>query len=527
MDLTVVAKNIVNKSDKDTYRDLDDNHLLECLYNSYCNITGKNENFSDRVLSSENDAEDIYAGIASDLFAWYEDRYFKSFGMQKGVRGSQGLRRVSTANTYKHLWVAAKDSTKTIFGKYGFSKLYAKKQFYNKFATTSSSEKGQPYMDFILHCCVAFLVSPDEIDDLLKHYGFSQLHVRNIHHLAIYAVLKKAQTLTEKEIETFNPFAEIEGLYTSARDILNDSSLNVANIDKNYIIAGTKTNWIRDYLLSKNFNVENMLQYITSNKNLFTMRHNLILRDCWKYSRLYTHIYYEYGHRNPDGSDWYRNEDNYSLYSFMIRFCLSESFPSEKRFNEILFTEIEKNQKHPSREFMIIIWLFNYCFSSIDNLDISEYTINKLSESYTTEIDDGVTRDNIGEAVRVKNNYHYGEFSISKFIFDDTSSQPFIGSAVIDSIQTRLKEYGWGLLNKNRVFDNFILSLSALDIRYNNNSRKNAVYWKKEFISLIDPLDNIPDALYVITHLFEKIQKAKQTSDLGYYPLECRIYEQA
>ncbi len=527
MDLSVAVRTITKSAEKAAYRDLDDNRLLEYLYDSYCRIIGKNETFNERVLSSEDDVENIYSAIASDLYDWYEARYSGRFGMNKGVRGAQGLRTISVANTYKNIRFSKKEGKETAYGRYGFSQLYAKKQFFSKFATTSFSEKGQPYMDFILHCCVAFFVSPKKVDQLLLYYGFPQLHIRNIHHMAIYTVLSSAQSMTAAEIESFNPFADIEKLYSKARDILNDVSADDAGSKKDYVIAGTKTNWIRDYLISSRLSINNMTQYISANKSMFTMRHSLILKDCWKYARLYTHIYYEYGHRNPDGSDWSNGEEKYSLYEFMTKYCLSESFPTPKRFNDILFREIERNQKHPSREFMIIIWLYNYCFASMSSLEISQYTVDKLCESYQAEIDDGVVRDSAGELAKVKANYSNGEFSISKFIFCNTASQPFHGAAVVASIQNKLNEYGLGPLNKNRVFDNYILSLESLEIRYDNNRQKNVVFWNRNRISEVASIHNVPDALVVITALFDEIQEAKQTQGLPYYhPLACRIYEQ-
>lgn len=526
MNLSVAVKDIIKNAEKAIHRDLEDNKLSECLYYFYCRITGKNETFDDRISSSDEDIDQVYADVASELYTWYDDRYSGRFGMKKGGRGSQGLRTVTSAHTYQNTRLAKKEDKKSLYGAYGFSQLYAKNQFLSKFATTSSSEKGQPYMDFILHCCVAFLVSPEKVDELLLHYGFARLHIRNVHHMAIYTVLNSAQSMTSAEIDSLNPFAEIESLYVKARDILNNSSTDDADIDQDYIIAGTKTNWIRDYLVSRRLSTDNMLRYISSNKSLFTMRHSLILRDCWKYSRLYTHVYYEYGHRNPDGSDWYNGEEEYSLYEFMRRYCLSESFPTQKRFNDILFREVERNQKHPSREFMIIIWLYNYCFASMNRLEVSHYTVNKLSESYTTGINDGVTRNNAEEAARVKANYENGEFSISKFIHGGTLTDRFDGSAVVDQINEKLIEYGWGPLNNNRSFDNYILSLRPLKVRLSHIYQKNAVFWKKECISLIDSKNNIPDPLLVVTALFDEIQKATHTSNTPYFPLDCRIYEQ-
>ena len=524
MDLSAAVKDMVKKAEKAACRRLDDNQLLECLYNSYCRVVQKAETFCDRIPSSEGDVKQICKDVASELYFWYEKRYLQ-FGMQKGGKGSQGLRTVSSANTYEKVKASNK---KSMFGKYGFSQLYAEEKFLSNFASTAHSEKGRPYMDFILHCCVAFFVPPEKVDALLLHYGFSRLHVKNIHHMAIYTVLNRAQSMPPSEIESFNPFAEIEYLYTAARSILNDGSADDAVTQSDYVIAGTQTNWVRDYLIGQQLSTKNMLQYISSNKSLFTMRHSLIIRDCWKYAKLYTHVYHEFAHRNPDGSDWYSGEDQYSVYHFMRKYCLSESAPTQKRFNEILFREIEKNRKHPSREFMVVLWLYNYCFVSMNNLEVSEYTIEKLSKSYRTEIHDGVTRDNAGEAARVKENYRNGEFSISKFIFhkNRADEKPFDGAAVVSSIQKRLTEYGWGLLNDNRMFDNYILSLQYLEIRHNGIYRRNAVYWKTEYISTVDSISNVPDALVVITALFDGIQKAMQTPKKPYYPLECKIYEQ-
>lgn len=543
----------------DARKNLDDNLLLETIYDSFCTITQNEDTFKKRIASPDKDKYTICSEIASELFAWYKIKYGADPN-NKGGKGSQGQRTVSISNTYKYK-STQKDGDNSQFGKYGFSQYYSEYQFHIKFASLLYSESGQPYMDFILHCCVAFFVSPKKIDELLLHYGFSKLHVRNVHHMAIYTVLNSAQSMNAAEICKLNPFIEIEKLYIEARKLLNDGTKNYGISDDDFLIKETKTNMIHDILMSNCISKESMLHYVSANKSLFSMRHSLILRDCWKYSRLYTHLYCKSGRDTIDrivindeewDKEWSNGEEQYSLYNFYCKYCLQPSAggkkeylskPSYKNFKAALTNLIDSKWKHPSREFMIIIWLYNYCFASMNDMIVKGYTISRLSKSFTKPIDDGIERDYSGLSAKVKENYNKStkRFSVSSFIFNKTSGRDFDGHDVIDNINKHLDEYGWGQLDGRRKFDFYILSISHIKIRDNIDHDKRMIVWQKgkdsryeEELGSVDNKKNVPEALVVITEYFDEIQKemkkkkelAKSENTNDCYPLGCSVYEQ-
>ena len=495
---------IIHEYESAAKRTSDDNKLLGHLRASYCRITDKDE----------KNREDI---TYKELYAWYADKYSAKVGQVKASRGSHSSRSVSAANTYLDFKTSKKADNNTKYGEYGFSMLFEISAFKKYLTPEEIDKKTEAFLSFVLHTCVAFLVSPEGIDELLLHYGFSQLHVRNIHHMAIYSVLKSAQSMSASELKAFDPLKEVEKLYAEARDIINAADSDNAIPDNAYTIDYSKTNQIHDYLIGGRLNSDNMLRYAEANKSLFSMRHTMMLKDCRRYSRLYTHVYDNYKIRADECNS---GETEYSLYSFMLKYCLADSIPEPKRFNYIFLNEIEKNRKHPTREFMVIIWLYNYCFKSMNSLKISKAAVKKLKSSYSFDKSEA---DRIQSLFRAKRSEYCGEFPISDFIFGEEMDSSFDGDDAVSYINGKLSEYGLGALDARRKFDYYIKSLSHLKLRYSNMYKKDMIFWDADEIKFPHAAENLPNPLLMVFDYFDSI--IKQTGN-DYFPLQCTIYEQ-
>ena len=236
------------------------------LYDTFCRRSGIERNFEDVVRDG------TYLDACMQLFSWYEDRYAGTFGMRTGTKGQK--RTVSPDRE-----------------KYTFDLLYCdERQFKNYLLTDTPQSGSQDLFAFVLHTAVAFLVPLEMLDEVLQCLGFHPLHVKNIHHLAICYVLLGAENKTD--YADYNPFEEVEELYSDAAKILRRDTKEPAQTEPGYFFAGQATRMIRQKLfLEKELRKGSFTQLVEWNKDVLNMRHSKILEDFHKLISVFLYIF--------------------------------------------------------------------------------------------------------------------------------------------------------------------------------------------------------------------------------------------
>ena len=490
-----------------------ENELFKLLYTTFCERTHSTTTFEQVCKSGLSE----YA--CSKLFDWYKKRYVLLFQMLPGKKGQQ--RNVTIRDTY---------SDRELSDVYHFNSAYIDNRAFKKYLipTKKIPECNQDFFAFIMHTAVAFMVPPAKLDFVLKYYGFQQLHVKNIHHLAIYAVLTECLQFGSEVPASYNPFDVVRDLYGAARQILNDKTDVLSEIStKDYPTALMRENLIGKQLLTRN----NFLNIVKRDKAAFTMRHSQILADHHKFAVLYTVIFDQHQSIGDFGEvfglPWWMDEEvGYSLFSFVEQHC--KSFDRYSRFTDQLFKKVDVEQKHPTRELMILFWLYSHCFRFTEGVPISEKTYDKLLKElgkYSAQWESDA-----------KQFYREGYFDVGGFV----SREPFRkvdsvfrGSNFIAEINSKLDErYGWRPLNSKFKFDYYILQLNHLTVKmYDTNNYQNAYeieFQGEYYASRSKPYagkKDIPCPLVVFDEILRSVA-ACSDAPIKYFPLSCDLYEQ-
>ncbi len=427
---------------------IEDKFLFRTLYSAFCR---HNPNFHmpsiDTIVN-----QDHFDDAIDEMYRWYIRTYKKSFGLTFGHKGQQ--RTVTDSNVYND-------------GKYGFAAVY--KEYTFKGNLTNPPKQVKDFRDFILHTAVAFSITPAELDELLKYYAFHRLHAKNIHDLSIYAALSLLPYgVSNPDV---NPFYEVSQLYEEARAIVKDVRKD-PNSERT--AAALPTAFIRDSLMGDEvLTRERFIQFVTTNKDAFNMRHSILLQEYRKLSELFRYIY---DNRDfEDTSDyWDDSTKPYSWYAFMATFCVDYSNPV-KRFPE-QFDYIDNDNKHPTRETMIVLWIYAYTFVFAHGVTISKKAFDQICkrlDERQIQADDN-SHSWLADAQRCFYRYN-GKyiFNVQKFIFQ-TAEDPktiFRGNDLIEWLNRKLCSFDFGPLNANAKFDAVILQFSGLKIILNEQQR--------------------------------------------------------
>lgn len=482
---------------------LSDNSLFRMLYDTYCRRNGIAGTFDDVVGSGS------YSKACSQLFGWYSQRYAAVFQMPTGT---QGQKRTVTFHTTE----------------YTFDLLYCDdRQFRNYLVTGTPQSGSQDLFSFVLHTAVAFLVPPGRLDQVLQDLGFHPLHVKNIHHLAIYYVLLAAEN---RELEdAFNPFAQVRALYFQALELMNAPPSSGA---EGFDFSDLETRMIREALfLRKALNREKFENLVLINKDAMNMRHSKILADYHKLIAVFMHLYDKRPAKNETPSAWRPPEEAYSFYFFVEQFCREEL--SRKKYREQITSMIDRNQKHPTRNVMILLWLYAYCFSFLPGVFVADDTCRRIAKQLKQAHPDW------SAAVQTYCCGH--DFDVCGFITDSpyrTPAEAFNGGEFISDINEKLLlRYGWGPLNARLPFDYYILCLEKLVIvpasGYGTGSQGCVMYDGRMITEHFPEVDNVPYPLVVITRLLTRLKDVVadradwcRNAKTPHCPLKCSLYEQ-
>jgi hypothetical protein len=481
---------------------LADNSLFRMLYDAYCRSSGSKIPFADIARNGD------YAKACSDLFSWYESRYAITFGMKSGTQGQK--RTVTHSST-----------------DYSFDLLYGDDRQFKSYLLTPLPQSGsQDLFSFVLHTAVAFMVSPLTLDAVLQQLGFHPLHVRNIHHLAIYSVLLS----TENQIPApdFNPFARVRELYSSGCALLDTPGTAV---EVGFRYADQQTRAIRDALfVKKALESQNFEALVSMNQNELTMRHSLILEDFHKLSGVFLNIY-DCAEADPAFPSDPRYENHYSFYAFVERYCKENL--KRRKFREQLTSMIDNNGKHPTRNVLILLWLYAYCFSFTPGVF--------LEKTVFTKIEKQIRKNHPALAAQAKHYYQHNIFDVYGFIIGSRQRElpeVFDGADFIADINEKLLlRYGWGQLNAKLPFDYYILKLKDLEIRmdpFREAGRCEGIFYgSAKLADKYDWPDNVPCPLAVITDLLSQLKTVLANlpyrsfrEEAGDCPLKTALYEQ-
>ena len=477
---------------------LKDNRLFRVLYDAYCKRNDIKRNYDDVIR------EGAYWEACGELFSWYEHRYAETFHMESGTKGQK---RSVTRNTTE----------------YTFDLLYCDdRQFKNYLLTGIPQSGSQDLFAFVLHTAVAFLVAPGLLDVVLQELGFHPLHVKNIHHLAICYVLlaRENQPLNDD----YNPFAEVKELYFQAIEILSKEPVEAA---EGYSFGGQETRLIRkDLFLNKTLSNVNFEQLIQRNKQMLNMRHSKILQDFHKLISVFLYVFDAPASETEDLEPEDLSEYGYSFYAFVEQFC--KDGLSRKKYREQVTGMIDRNGKHPTRNVLILLWLFAYCFSvstGLPGIEMEKAAFNRIQKQ--------LRKWDPQWAEAAKKYYYCGYFDVFAFCVDlgrPAGSTIFRGADVIAAINSKLSnDYGWGILNSRLPFDYYILKLEKLVVRTNKDGNHITVEYDGQRISIPDEeMYNIPQPLIVMKRMFTQLKEemAEKSGDSSPSPLKCSLYEQ-
>lgn len=498
LSVTDLAQNWFRDGQKSGSADPSRNMLFEMLYNTCQRRLGISKMYGE--LSYENG--DHYKACAQ-LFSWYTNRYGTQLNMPKGSKGQKRTAGLSDDD-------------------YTFDRLYCDdRQFRNYLETDLPQSGSQDLLAFVLHTAVAFMVPLAELDAVLQHLGFHPLHVKNIHHLAIAYVLLRGYPDTADA--GFNPFAEVKKLYFTAQKILDDVTVPAADA---YSYDDLETRMIRDMLLrNKGLASQNFEDLVARNREALNMRHSMILEDFHRLSAVFIHIF----DSDSDPEAFVYPEEGYSFYRFVRKYCKEEKL-LRRKYREQLTGMIDLKQKHPTRNVLILLWLYAYCFAFLPGVYIDKKFFSRITKQ--------LQKTNPQWGAEAKAFYHDGHFDVFGFLTkqpDRSVPQTFRGSDFITFINEKLLvRYSWGALNDKLPFDRYIHNLEKMTLQIAPSGRcSGAKYDNRLLEELAEAVDNVPFPLVVITQIFdcltllhtEKAARSKY-APISPRPLKCGLYEQ-
>ena len=482
-----------------------ENPLFAMLYHAYCRIIGKTEAFQEIV------AQGSISQVSGEMYRWYRHRYADDLQMKSGTKGQKRA--------------AVRDSEN-----YTFDLLYCDgRQFRNYLASGLPYSGSQERLSFVLHTAVAFLVPPAELDKVLQHLGFHPLHVKNLHHLAIFTVLSSANS--QRVPDSFHPFERVKALYFRGCDILRGIAVPQA---EGYHFGGQQTLQIRKSLFEEGKLTEESFDSIVAiNGAGINARHSLILDDFHKLAAVFTHVFDTVQPLREIGRE---NEAYYSLYAFISRYC-NETL-SRRKFREQMTGMIDSYEKHPTRNILILLWLYAFCFSFLPGVFMEPKVFGRIVKQ--------LNKYNPAWASEAKK-YYDGQntlFDINGFLNGGKvreASKGFVGTDFIADINEKLSiRYGWGQLNDKLPFDYYILKLKKLKISLDSSDNSGCCgaisYDGCRLAAYYTCAANVPCPLAVITELLDRQKEvAAAQSDRrsenkqnkqSPCPLKCSLYEQ-
>ena len=265
-----------------------------------------------------------------------------------------------------------------------------------------------------------------------------------------------------------------------------------------YTYDNKETREIREWVFTnRGLSKQNFIKIVQRNKTALNMRHSLIMDDFHKLSSVYSAIL-----TDPEYASY-----SYSFYNFFNGFCTEVS---PKKFREYMRTTIDKDTesqiKHPTRQIMILLWLYDFCFSFTRGVEMIPAEFEKI-QALLNKYHPEWARD-------AENYYSGGIFDAYGFINGYPGREievTFDGSHFISLINKKLVDrYSWGTLNPQLPFDYYILQLYKLYIshgkEYTFENCGNILWDSKLLAKSYTGTQNVPRSLVVISDLMEDVK---------------------
>lgn len=492
------------------------NILFRNLYNGFCRITEKNSSFdsvvdaahSAKVADRKNESEHtIYGRAFREMWNWYRNTYASAIkadnckkrnGMRRAVREYSDLSSFQTPYSYRSFLNYIRNEC-PIIGDDGYS--------------------------FLLHTSVAFMLSPDMVDSMLVTYGFMPLHIKNLFHVAIHVVLSSRQKNIREKDSVFDEIGECykDELDAVARCVA-DSHLYVVNETEAFDTGSTRV--IQGYALKYSLSKATMLDFVERHASVFQSRHTRLLSEHKYLVNLFSELYIR---RNVDSVTNRYDEAAYSLYTFLRKFCRAGKINRDTYKNEV-YWKIAHESYHPTREFMIILWMYAYCFLYLPTINMENPKGGIKDYSAITPFDSGrespFRKFVIGRSLN----------ALDYLADSSVRSAPLCGYEVkfhsefrgedfiVRYINEKLEDYSWRKLDERYPFDAVVMSIKHLCIEFDPESQKikKAYYHGKEIAQPNKKeVENVPSPLVLITELFDTIKEQRSWS----LPLECKCCE--
>lgn len=350
---------------------------------------------------------------------------------------------------------------------------------------------------FLKSISVALRLTPKEADELLCGYGYLPFYSKNIFDLSIYSVLMLNEMPVITRNSGFDPFAEIENRYNKAIKIIEEKTQKSDLKDLGEITTDKihTSHFLKDFARSAYWADENtFLEFVKENAEYFSIRHGTVLGEHEKYTTAVNGLY-EVSSNDSDGGNNPKSEHNYRRFSFksliqefvdhsgthfnrdVIDFVQDGSTDDFriKQFEQSHSVKLSNEEKKkfrsyfvPSRELMILLWLYCYTFTYNRDVDkllpCSTKTKTKLAEYLKKTSPDNhaeLVKNLVCESEAYKNN-----FNLRAFLFPDYVSEVYEwdGNEAKTRINHKLSRFGWGELSDKNRFDRIINMLLSFSI---------------------------------------------------------------
>ena len=524
LDLLDAASLIVKTTPK-SYAFLEpaDNLLFRSLYDGLCRISGEKRGFSDLIREAQNAEaggkngetdQRVYGRAFRKLWNWYDSRYGGAEGQEKKKNGID--RRVKDAEN------GQEDLAR-------FRTPFSYRSFLN-YVRNGNPIVGADGCSFLLHTAVAFLLPPDAVDALLTFYGFMPLHIKNLFHVAIYVVLSSRQNDLHNPTD---PFSEIEQCYLEELALVNrevdDASVPLDG--ETAAFASGSTRVIQQYVSRYEISKASMLSFIERHGPVFRRRHSRLIAEHKYLVDLFSELYMR---KDIDELCDRNDEAGYTLYSFLREFCRSEKTNRDTFRNEIYWKVIKQGYQ-PTREFMILLWLFAFSFLFFPT--VNEETWEGSVKNYAA-----VLPFETGDAYVFKPYAAEGRFHVLRYLSneenrsaplngffaagEDAGISSFYGGDLISFLNQKLEDYSWRPLDARSPFDSIIKCFGNLDFEMELDEAGQRLLSVSYNGRDLDPrelpaVENVPYLLVLATELLKAV-KSRQNERL---PLPCKCCE--
>ena len=226
---------------------------------------------------------------------------------------------------------------------------------------------------------------------------------------------------------------------------------------------------------------------------------------------------------------------SYSFECFVENFC--KNIP-QKRFKDNLINFIHGNGKtaatknhHPTRECMILLWLFAEMYRGHSKIDcpVKYISNNQLEACSSKASEKKVTRG--GTLVECK------WFDIHRYLFGQQQCIASKSKDIQTMINKSLEQYGWRPLNVRSQFDCVVLQFLKFDIIRYTSGQVDAIYspnlngpnYQVTGIDFSNAEEILPARLVLLFALAERIFAELNLPSDGeevVYPMPCDLYEQ-